>query len=337
MRGKPERRRQRHAGRRIIPAHAGQTLPYSARWMVYADHPRACGANHSGTIRPTSCIGSSPRMRGKPLLGKRRVGLRRIIPAHAGQTGNANMPHGKPTDHPRACGANYGRTGISGYDYGSSPRMRGKPRRRGRHALRGRIIPAHAGQTSSTYTESSWITDHPRACGANPQIFTDKEYMIGSSPRMRGKLRPVTARPSRIRIIPAHAGQTVSAVAQHNTLPDHPRACGANDHKRATHVCSSGSSPRMRGKRAGGKHDGRRVRIIPAHAGQTKSKRVRAFSMPDHPRACGANRPLDFNLKSERGSSPRMRGKLFCVFVLCFSLRIIPAHAGQTPPFDALS
>ena len=147
MRGKPERRRQRHAGRRIIPAHAGQTLPYSARWMVYADHPRACGANHSGTIRPTSCIGSSPRMRGKPLLGKRRVGLRRIIPAHAGQTGNANMPHGKPTDHPRACGANYGRTGISGYDYGSSPRMRGKPRRRGRHALRGRIIPAHAGQT----------------------------------------------------------------------------------------------------------------------------------------------------------------------------------------------
>ena len=93
----------------------------------------------------------------------------------------------------------------------------------------------------------------------------------------------------------------------------------------------------MRGKRAGGKHDGRRVRIIPAHAGQTKSKRVRAFSMPDHPRACGANRPLDFNLKSERGSSPRMRGKLFCVFVLCFSLRIIPAHAGQTPPFDALS
>ena len=254
----------------------------------------------------------------------------RIIPAHAGQTGNANMPHGKPTDHPRACGANYGRTGISGYDYGSSPRMRGKPRRRGRHALRGRIIPAHAGQTSSTYTESSWITDHPRACGANPQIFTDKEYMIGSSPRMRGKLRPVTARPSRIRIIPAHAGQTVSAVAQHNTLPDHPRACGANDHKRATHVCSSGSSPRMRGKRAGGKHDGRRVRIIPAHAGQTIISAQLMSVPPDHPRACGANEPVVSTMAGASGSSPRMRGKRSRSVSGLFRCRIIPAHAGQT-------
>ena len=322
---------------RIIPAHAGQTTRVRYGRQAASDHPRACGANPCLVNVVSDCAGSSPRMRGKLATRICRTANQRIIPAHAGQTMAEPGFLATITDHPRACGANPTpiRPIIAGV--GSSPRMRGKPRRRGRHALRGRIIPAHAGQTSSTYTESSWITDHPRACGANPQIFTDKEYMIGSSPRMRGKLRPVTARPSRIRIIPAHAGQTVSAVAQHNTLPDHPRACGANDHKRATHVCSSGSSPRMRGKRAGGKHDGRRVRIIPAHAGQTKSKRVRAFSMPDHPRACGANRPLDFNLKSERGSSPRMRGKLFCVFVLCFSLRIIPAHAGQTPPFDALS
>ena len=208
--------------------------------------------------------------------------------------------------------------------------MRGKLWQNRDFWLRLRIIPAHAGQTSSTYTESSWITDHPRACGANPQIFTDKEYMIGSSPRMRGKLRPVTARPSRIRIIPAHAGQTVSAVAQHNTLPDHPRACGANDHKRATHVCSSGSSPRMRGKRAGGKHDGRRVRIIPAHAGQTIISAQLMSVPPDHPRACGANEPVVSTMAGASGSSPRMRGKRSRSVSGLFRCRIIPAHAGQT-------
>ena len=111
---------------RIIPAHAGQTTRVRYGRQAASDHPRACGANPCLVNVVSDCAGSSPRMRGKPLLGKRRVGLHRIIPAHAGQTGNANMPHGKPTDHPRACGANYGRTGISGYDYGSSPRMQGK-------------------------------------------------------------------------------------------------------------------------------------------------------------------------------------------------------------------
>ena len=250
MRGKPERRRQRHAGRRIIPAHAGQTLPYSARWMVYADHPRACGANHSGTIRPTSCIGSSPRMRGKPLLGKRRVGLRRIIPAHAGQTGNANMPHGKPTDHPRACGANYGRTGISGYDYGSSPRMRGKPYPNQTNYCRSRIIPAHAGQTSPARTTCSMWKDHPRACGANKLDLYRELVDYGSSPRMRGKPADLHRQGIHDRIIPAHAGQTSTSNSTSKSDKDHPRACGANCFSRGPTQHPTGSSPRMRGKRS---------------------------------------------------------------------------------------
>ena len=254
----------------------------------------------------------------------------RIIPAHAGQTTRVRYGRQAASDHPRACGANPCLVNVVSDCAGSSPRMRGKLATRICRTANQRIIPAHAGQTMAEPGFLATITDHPRACGANPTPIRPIIAGVGSSPRMRGKLRPVTARPSRIRIIPAHAGQTVSAVAQHNTLPDHPRACGANDHKRATHVCSSGSSPRMRGKRAGGKHDGRRVRIIPAHAGQTKSKRVRAFSMPDHPRACGANRFCPNARTAPAGSSPRMRGKHHGLRHPPTRLRIIPAHAGQT-------
>ncbi len=46
--------------------------------------------------------------------------------------------------------------------------MRGKRRdiRRGR--FRGRIIPAHAGQTPGLPELGREQSDHPRACGANP-------------------------------------------------------------------------------------------------------------------------------------------------------------------------
>ena len=86
----------------------------------------------------------------------------------------------------------------------------------------------------------------------------------------------------------------------------------------------------MRGKRDVGHaqvHDGR---IIPAHAGQTRSARSPAKPPPDHPRACGANNTGPAQAASDIGSSPRMRGKRTMEFWTPLAGRIIPAHAGQT-------
>ena len=52
----------------------------------------------------------------------------------------------------------------------------------------GRIIPARAGQTISAALMDGATTDHPRACGANVNPWTSSESMVGSSPRVRGKL-----------------------------------------------------------------------------------------------------------------------------------------------------
>ena len=73
-----------------------------------------------------------------------------------------------------------------------------------------RIIPAHAGQTSSMGVEPITATDHPRACGVNMEPLSVDWSDYGSSPRMRGKLDAVTARHHAVRIIPAHAGQTTA-------------------------------------------------------------------------------------------------------------------------------
>ena len=73
------------------------------------------------------------------------------------------------------------------------------------------------------------------------------------------------------------------------------------------------------------------LRIIPAHAGQTRFSPRAAGHTSDHPRACGANGVDALWDKLKDGSSPRMRGKPVRCVVDIVVLRIIPAHAGQTP------
>ena len=147
-------------------------------------------------------------MRGKLEVKEFKSTATRIIPAHAGQTSTLGMTVVRPSDHPRACGANFATLVGSQLQNGSSPRMRGK-RRFSRSTRRdGRIIPAHAGQTVCGACSTSVATDHPRACGANSVIAIDAMVVPGSSPRMRGKRDQDPEHPYHLRIIPAHAGQT---------------------------------------------------------------------------------------------------------------------------------
>ena len=189
-------------------------------------------------------------MRGKPRTRRCTAAPRRIIPAHAGQTDWARPMILPTSDHPRACGANGGGHRARITDSGSSPRMRGKQATKNIETKPTRIIPAHAGQTRRASTAVSLASDHPRACGANLVLFFSKMPMNGSSPRMRGKLLHSTALNHSVRIIPAHAGQTIPACAHFSASADHPRACGANMVADPLSCAVIGSSPRMRGKPA---------------------------------------------------------------------------------------
>ena len=208
MRGKQGHEEGRRLRQRIIPAHAGQTPPYTRPCAWCMDHPRACGANKGSPAACTGTTGSSPRMRGKPGGGAHGRGEGRIIPAHAGQTRRRTCGRPWLPDHPRACGANGVQHRPTQAQPGSSPRMRGKRRDRDRRDERQRIIPAHAGQTSTASCCAAVKTDHPRACGANMLTWIQALCDNGSSPRMRGK-QGVPGEPGEDgRIIPAHAGQT---------------------------------------------------------------------------------------------------------------------------------
>ena len=113
------------------------------------------------------------------------------------------------------------------------------------------------------------IADHPRACGANATMDATRPRRCGSSPRMRGKHGQADDAVARVRIIPAHAGQTRRWENRPDCDSDHPRACGANPMFLRGLLGFGGSSPRMRGKPPADGRDTSKRRIIPAHAGQT--------------------------------------------------------------------
>ena len=148
--------------------------------------------------------------------------------------------------------------------------MRGKLHSAGFRDARGRIIPAHAGQTWATATTSTQPPDHPRTCGANRSSDTRPIVCRGSSPHMRGKLGVPDDADVDDRIIPAHAGQTRPRRGVRRGRADHPRTCGANRLCRGHRPRLRGSSPHMRGKHKSARHRHHLHRIIPAHAGQTE-------------------------------------------------------------------
>ena len=201
--------RARHNG--IIPAYAGNTRRSRFCRRYARDHPRVCGEHADILSGGLSGAGSSPRMRGT--LEPRFDGYdgQGIIPAYAGNT----MPVSRSTvtsrDHPRVCGEHVATQSPQTVILGSSPRMRGtQDSGQGRSDRKG-IIPAYAGNTTRRERQGDRDGDHPRVCGEHVRSPYISEINVGSSPRMRGT-QPIRDVFADIHgIIPAYAGNTLTA------------------------------------------------------------------------------------------------------------------------------
>ena len=210
------------------------------------------------------------------------------------------------------CGENSTLIARLGGDWGSSPRVRGKPRPHRRILGVLRLIPACAGKTLSSKSRARVTSAHPRMCGENTFPFSSCIEMLGSSPRVRGKLSEVLHAIRRVRLIPACAGKTSAAPPWPWTSTAHPRVCGENLTMGDTAADSFGSSPRVRGKLASGLTRLRIPRLIPACAGKTQTRHACSTPRAAHPRVCGENVVFSFLGSPPTGSSPRVLGKRRC-------------------------
>ena len=148
-RGKPVRRARGPLGSRLIPAHAGKTLPSSRPRAPFAAHPRSRGENIVATPEEAVDRGSSPLTRGKHDTGGESRVINWLIPAHAGKTGENGCPPLCSTAHPRSRGENSWGLQPPTRMQGSSPLTRGKHTARVHRVNDEGLIPAHAGKTGA--------------------------------------------------------------------------------------------------------------------------------------------------------------------------------------------
>ena len=254
--------------------------------------------------------------------------------------------------------------------HGSSPRVRGTPRRLQPPSPRFRFIPARAGNSCIGSNDTVSGPVHPRACGELYETRALPKAAGGSSPRVRGTLCVGNVERVFTRFIPARAGNSNRALPRTWLVPVHPRACGELDIDTIIQVGSNGSSPRVRGTLNIERMNMRKNRFIPARAGNSSCENATTPTAPVHPRACGelfigvsAARRASVHPRacgelhtqqltqlaqfgssprvrelalysaasgSRHGSSPRVRGTLHSLPVNTLGGRFIPARAGNS-------
>ena len=254
----------------------------------------------------------------------------RFIPAGAGNTLLLLFLLIAPPVHPRGRGEHDPVASIGTHYAGSSPRARGTPASSAPSACSKRFIPAGAGNTRDNKKCMSFLWVHPRGRGEHYAATYSAVVFGGSSPRARGTRQHVSRARSRLRFIPAGAGNTLCGSFGEARPAVHPRGRGEHANVLLFFADLPGSSPRARGTRCPSSRPARCIRFIPAGAGNTLPPKAPPDTTAVHPRGRGEHAPQQWNSHSAPGSSPRARGTLLRLRLGKPQLRFIPAGAGNT-------
>ena len=156
---------------------------------------------------------------------------------------------------------------------GSSPLTRGKRLHVAGLPVPDRLIPTHAGKTSSAAPNATPTTAHPHSRGENMWTPRGSRGSLGSSPLTRGKHRRETVNHPPIRLIPTHAGKTHQALEDVRADRAHPHSRGENAIVGRPPALMRGSSPLTRGKLPAATALLHRPWLIPTPAGKTSHHR----------------------------------------------------------------
>ena len=173
---------------------------------------------------------------------------------------------------------------------------------------------------------------HPRSRGENEDQGCRCKAGQGSSPLTRGKLPHRAQQVQAAGLIPAHAGKTRAASGCCDTRGAHPRSRGENMEADEDSRALWGSSPLTRGKLRVQRRAETFLGLIPAHAGKTHVEAHVGAGAGAHPRSRGENPATTGLTIGFAGSSPLTRGKQDEGAGDVVAGRLIPAHAGKTPP-----
>ena len=211
-----------------------------------------------------------------------------LIPARAGNTLTTSLFNRLNGAHPRSRGEHTDLLNGGLSDEGSSPLARGTHRAvRGHHRPTG-LIPARAGNTRSAMPRRRPCRAHPRSRGEHAALAGLMALAAGSSPLARGT--------------------TLTGARLTDKCRAHPRSRGEHDGVEYEVELVGGSSPLARGTPRHLHRDCRSNGLIPARAGNTKTRPETKYTMRAHPRSRGEHWISASSSSVSSGSSPLARG-----------------------------
>ena len=191
--------------------------------------------------------GSSPLARGtRERFGAPQI-VGRLIPARAGNTSLRRPFCQRRPAHPRSRGEHTKILSSCTPTTGSSPLARGTLSSRMAELVAVRLIPARAGNTRSISTPHLRPSAHPRSRGEHIAWSPAMMLSDGSSPLARGTPPSIYVTCLGDRLIPARAGNTISAERDTFMRSAHPRSRGEHPYTPDLPYSLSGSSPLARG------------------------------------------------------------------------------------------
>ena len=232
---------------RFIPAHAGNTGPRrndAARLPVY---PRSRGEHCSSIKKLLASCGLSPLTRGTLHCNKAHSDQCRFIPAHAGNTSAFFCASASSAVYPRSRGEHHFQPHHSNSTRGLSPLTRGTLMIPQIFGMRGRFIPAHAGNTNMISGFLCGSPVYPRSRGEHAGFSVDGTTFKGLSPLTRGTLIKTLRLFGHRRFIPAHAGNTSASPARNTRRAVYPRSRGEHGMHAGERGREPGLSPLTRG------------------------------------------------------------------------------------------
>ena len=217
-------------------------------------------------------------------------------------------------------------------DYGSPPRVWGKPGGNQAGRLHPRFTPTRVGKTRRRFWSSQVAPVHPHACGENATAETCTRSKCGSPPRVWGKRDQPGLDGDLRRFTPTRVGKTRTGRMCCVISPVHPHACGENHRHPGQLIDPPGSPPRVWGKHHVALAADQRVRFTPTRVGKTPSPVFCRRQSQVHPHACGENATYDLNAAAADGSPPRVWGKLGRRSTSRPKRRFTPTRVGKTLP-----
>ncbi len=214
-----------------------------------AVHPHARGEHIVTRNNRKVEAGSSQRTWGTHRRDAQTLAGFRFIPTHVGNTLRSAPRCHRPTVHPHARGEHEISERSRSSADGSSPRTWGTPCLRPALSCRPAV--------------------HPHARGEHWPWVTRRHTAAGSSPRTWGTRLTGRRGTSRVRFIPTHVGNTLSAPPSLPVPSVHPHARGEHGISLSILGLRVGSSPRTWGTlQSEGGAEGA-FRFIPTHVGNT--------------------------------------------------------------------